>query len=344
MELQDTRRRTGNVQLYRAQFTFFLDTGSSFTFSSGNKDTYTFEYVFTGLPSGVAFTDYNHSVDLDYTYRYITIDSSCPDASSFSFYVKAYATAHPEAPIYSNTISALVYNPTGTYVNKDLPGLLGLDVLMDGISSFDKEVSEGTHTFTYVTNPSTYLADTNSTLTFRDMNAESVITVDGSTATISEYNAKTLWYHPILARFTFHSGLTGNDIDIRRPIFMLPTASAYQGDEFNDTNWNQRPFSCYDSSNHRGGIYGPGTYDLSLKFYSGVEVPTDTEWGMKVAPYYLYPDDVEVNLSTITGNIQLVIPNTLTAGQYFAFRIQIYKISDPTWNYFSGAFWVEYLA
>ena len=332
--LQDTRRRTGTLTLHRAEHTFFVDT-ALFTFSSSNKDTYTFEYVMGTLPSGATFSDYTHSTDYDYTYRHITIAESCPDKSSFSFYVKAYATAHPEAPIYSNTLTCNVYNPAGNYLDANLPGLLGVDVLANGIST-EYEVTPGTYPLTIATNPSTYLADTGSTITISDDTSYTVVySIKDNVLTVVTGNVSTLRW-PV--KTIIHCGLTGKDVTISRPFFLFPSAKEFSAMPF---TWNSRPFRIKDSNGRRGGNFGPGNYTLKAAYFEDCTVPDDS-WCIKVNYDESCPSDVVVTPTTPTGDIALTVPNTLAQGETFKFKIVLYEVANPSNQETSAEFYGEY--
>jgi hypothetical protein len=90
------------------------------------------EYSFENAPAGVQLTSYDNSA-IYYTYRKVVVDPSVPKEVSFTLRAKAYAIAHPEAPIYSNALTLTTNDYSlADYDSNYFPGLKRVDVLVDG--------------------------------------------------------------------------------------------------------------------------------------------------------------------------------------------------------------------
>lgn len=240
----------------------YLDTGS-FTFYSGNASQYTFEYQLNNAPSGVSLTDYTHSNDLDYTYRYVNVDSTVTDGATFSLSVTAYAVGYESEAISSNTLSFTIYNPNTATWREEFPGLTSFEVTIDGQNEFIP-LLKGDHALAAKTVPENYCEMTGTTVTFLMTltPAEGWPTLQASTLTVPDSNILYCNDTPLAGlACTIASPLTGKSVQIDIPYYVTT------GDDAN-------PNSYYDYSSNfflrygkqRGGFFKPGSYPLQFVF------------------------------------------------------------------------------
>jgi hypothetical protein len=301
--LTDARNRTTSVQAYRQNLLIYLDT-DSFSFTQDNSSLYTFEYILSSAPTGVSIVDFYHTSFTDYTYRYLAISESAPDGSSCTVQVKAYATAHPEAPIYSNIMAVSIYNPAGTYVEANMPGLLSVDLQIDGKSQF-LPVGAGTHTLSLKTNPENYLEATGSTVTFENsMGGGDIPTVSGSTLTITTKGAEIWEGTAFYIKFSLYCPLS-EGTHCEWPYFCVTNNKQNDPTAYIDYN-----FDLYYGI-YRGAKFKAGTYLLKPTYRSYTH-PDYSKYTVKITiPNMSLPSAITFSGTKFSEGISMTIPTGL---------------------------------
>lgn len=329
----DSKKRTSAVTIYRQTLLLYLDTGS-FSFSDTNANKYTFEYVFDSLRTGVSLTDYQHTSFIDYTCRNLTVDSTAPDGSVFKGRVKAYALEQPDAPIYSNEITFTVYNPAGTYLRKYMPGLIDYDVLIDGQTSF-VPIKTGFHTLSLKTNPSNYLEETGSTVSFVPTDSTNPnFTVEGSTLTVPLLS-DAVDASRLELQFSIFCPISGVSDTFNAQFFY---DAGHSEDQEYTPSYDEYAFNLY-YENRRGGYFGPGSYLLKPVFRYKTH-PDVSNYEMKMTPSTYTPSNLSfADTISITEGVTVTIPDGFVpAYASYEMTAVIYDPNDPTRSYTSGLF------
>jgi transcriptional regulator with XRE-family HTH domain len=322
--LSDEFNVTDSSTLYNAENLFYLVT-KGMDFTPANSSKYALEYSFENAPAGVQLTSYDNSA-IYYTYRKVVVDPSVPKEVSFTLRAKAYAIAHPEAPIYSNALTLTTNDYSlADYDSNYFPGLKRVDVLVDGVSSL-APVGLGTHQFSLSTYPANYLRDHSTTTVKLSSSWEGNcnVTTSGDTFTVADHvPLNDLINDSVNVIFTNSVAGNWHFFNVIRPLI-------FDGGHTEVSALGRPNFLLLDG-NHVGGDYAAGTYTLKTQAFSWVTPAfNDTDYLFKVAfdSGSLPPDGLSVSYGGFNDPITLTVPAGLRKDTPYILNGYLIKRSD----------------